>query len=282
MERSQETRVTAPAPPTGASRQPAPAKLDVAAESKPGWHWCPTCKLASGKPGICPGCGTPYVVAPEVGVPDAPHLPKVMADRTRAAVVGSLVAAVALVGAAAASIFLLATHGDGTISGSTAATGSTVDGTSSYGVGVLHGTLRLQGTWGVNMQQVQLPTSVTAGAQVKVALSIGKGSEAIWIGSFPSTDPSTALNQFMSTSPQNSNDAMGNKITLEPSRDVSIAGYTTVAQDFEARNPKGGLLSRGTTYAVNVGDQVVIIRTSASPTQANDLAAIEQALTNIG
>lgn len=287
MENSQETQVSAPETPMGSRLQPAPAVLEVEtdmeqAETGSGWHWCPTCKLASMRPTTCPGCGTAYVAVPVAGIPGTPHRPKVAASRSRLSLLGSLAGALALVGAVATGIFLLASHGAGTVDSGSASTGATVDGTSAFSIGALHGTLHLQGTWGSNMQQLQLPANVTNGAKMRSDLSIGKGSETLVIGSFQSTDPSSVLNQFVGTKPQDSMDATGNKVTTEASRDVSIAGYTAVAQDFEVRNGKGGLVNRGTLYAVNAGDQVVIIRTSASPAQANDLAAIEQALVNLG
>jgi len=252
-------------------------------ETPPTWHWCPTCKLASQKTGKCPGCGDHYVVAPELGVPDTPHMPKVRAGRTRRALVAGVAGRVALVGGFVAAIFLLASHGATTIDSSApAASGSTVDGSSSYSIASLHGTLRLQGSWSPGMAQLQLPTSTTAGAKLTSELSVSRGSESILVGSFASSDPSSALNQFVTTKPQTSNDPMGNDVTVETSRDVSIAGYTTVAQDIEVRNPKGGMVNRGTLYAISAGDKVVIIRTQAGSAQVGDLATIEQALVNIG
>ena len=288
MEKSQETQVSAPPATAGSRLQPARALLEAEfektrAELDPAWHWCPSCKLASMKAVACPSCGAAFVAAPEAGIPGTPHRPKVAAGRSRLALAGSLAAAAALIAGIATSIFVLASHGASTVdSGAFAARGSTVDGTSAFSIGALHGTLRLQGGWGTNMQRVQLPATVTGGAMVRNDLSVGKGSETITIGSFQSDDPSSVLNQFVTTKPQDSLDAMGNKRTTEASRDVSIAGYTAVAQDFELRNPKGGLTSRGTLYVVNAGDHVVVVSTSAGPTQANDLSAIEQALVNIG
>ncbi len=282
METSQEIEVAVP-PTPGLTPRPATATAEPQPERAPSWHWCAACKLASGKPGECPGCGKPYASVPEAGVPDAPHKPRIQVDRSRAAVIGSLVGVLSLLAGIIGGLLVLASHGATTVdTGGTAATGTTVDGTSAYGIGALHGTLRLQGSWAASMQQLQLAPNITSGAQVKTALSVSKGSESIVIASFPSSDPSTVLSQYVSQQPQHSADSMGNSITMEPSRDVSIAGYNAVAQDFEARNPKGGLLYRGTQYAVNAGSQAVIIRVQGGPTQANDLLAIEQALANVG
>lgn len=260
-----------------------PAAVAAQTEAESDWYWCPSCKLASSKSGNCPGCRAAYVAVPTAGVPDTPHAPRIRAGRSRAAVLGSVAGVVGLLGAAAASIVLLAIHGAGTVdSGDTAAMGTSLDGTASFSIGTLHGTLRLQGAWGASMAQLGLPTDQTAGAPVKTVLSIGKGSELILVGTFASPDPAGALNQFVVTKPTSDMDNIGNKTTTEASRDVSIAGYTAVAQNFEVRNGKGGLTSRGTVYAINAGDHMVIIRTVAGPTQVNDLAGIEQALVNIG
>ncbi|HEV7679895.1 MAG TPA: hypothetical protein VGQ42_15130 [Candidatus Dormibacteraeota bacterium] len=251
------------------------------------WHWCPLCKLAASKPGNCPGCGRPYVLAPEVGIPDTAYSPEIRPERSVRAVVASSVVVALIVAAAIGAVILLAAHGSttdstsGALAGS-ATTASHVDGLSTYGVAPLHGTLRLQGTWENSTQQVSLPNAVTAGAKVKSELSAGKGADTVVVVSFPSPDPSGALNQMVATAPQTNTDSVGQKVTTQPTRELTIAGYTAIAQDFETRNAKGGLLNRGTFYLVNAGDQVVVIRTSAVPAQAADLPGIEQALVAIG
>jgi hypothetical protein len=220
-------------------------------------------------------------------VPDTAYAPNIPAGRSVRAVVASALGVLLLLAAAAGGIALLASHGstaDSTsgMSGSGAASSSHVDGVSTYGIGPLHGTLRLQGNWGTSMQQISVASTATAGAKVKSELSVGKGGDVIAIASFPSPDPSGVLNQMVSTASQTGDDPQGNKVTNHPSRDVTIAGYTGLALDFETRNAKGGLLNRGTLYWVNAGDQVVVIRASVLAAQSGELSGLEQALVAIG
>lgn len=286
MENAYETEVAAPTAPTGTTTRPANAVVESVATPSY-WYWCSTCKLAASKAGACHGCGTPYALAPEVGVPDTPYNPRIPAERTVRGVVGSAVAMVLVIVAAIGAIVVLASHGSATDSTSSASgggisNGAHVDGLSTYGIAPLHGTLRLQGTWGTSVQQFSLNPPITAGATVKSQLSVGKGGDTIAMGSFPSADPTGVLNQVVSATPQTSDGGMGQKVTAQPTRDLTIAGYTAVAQDMETRTTKGGLVNRGTLYLVNAGDQVVVIRTSVVAAQAGDLPGLEQALVAIG
>ena len=250
------------------------------------WLWCPKCKLASRKVETCPGCGNPYVEVPAAGVPNDPHMPKIRPDRTRRELIASLATFAAVFVGLVAAIFLLATHASTSVSTSNTpvADGGTVDGGSSYNVAVLRGTLHLRGAWTPGSPQlpVSLSTMTTGGAPVKTELGVTRNGETLAIGSFPSNDPASVLNQFVTTKPDTRDQPNGNKLTIQPSRDVSIAGYTAVAQDMETRNAKGGMISRSTLYVVSAGSRVVLISISAPAAQADDLSNVEQALVNIG
>ncbi len=98
-----------PPTPSGLMRHPALAKIE--AEGEPAWYWCPTCKLVSTRAGDCPTCAQAYVPAPDAGIPDTPYEARSDGTGTAPSTGRGYAGIIALFGAAAAAIFLLATLG---------------------------------------------------------------------------------------------------------------------------------------------------------------------------
>jgi hypothetical protein len=266
------------------------------------WHWCSSCKLASAKPGNCPGCGSAYDGVPERGVPDTAFSPRIPGGRSRVAMVISALAAVLLVGVVSGTIATLAAHGQRLSTSSSQASGGTggdgmamgglsigglsmSDGRSTFRVSSLRGTLRLPGDW-VTLPEVAASlhgsaSPVAAGAAIKTEVSVASEAGNVGVVSFATSNPIGVLNKFVSTMPQESG-GPGQRVTISPTRDVTVAGFTAVAEDFEARTSGGGMLARGTLYVVNAGDHVVMIRTTVLAAQVKStLPAIEKALITI-
>ncbi len=288
MDNSQRTQLAPPAAEPEAISA-APAQLAATADADADatdWYWCPVCKLASSRLGDCPGCGRGYEPIPAAGVPDAEYRPRVASGPSRFATVGSVAGVLGLLAAAAASIALLAVSGDSTTtSGAASASAMSMPlggASSSFSVGALHGALRLQGAWSTSTDKLVLTQQQTGGAPFDQVLAVGKGSEQILIASFAVADPAGALQAVLSKPGTAPWETAGDTITDEVSRGASIAGYVAVAQDYEIHDAGGALVSRGTVFAVNAGDHVVVIRTAAGPADAKDLAGIEQALVDIG
>jgi hypothetical protein len=257
-------------------------------EAEPLWYWCPSCKLASSKAGDCANCGKPYEVTPDGGVPAAPFQPKVAEVRRPLAVVASALGGVLALGALIGGLLLLASHGDTYSPAAGNQSGDSANAAmSTFNVSTLHGTLQLQGAWSKDDRIAAgvrtVATNVAPGAHLTTDVSVLKSGINLGIVSFPDADPTGVLGKFVVMKPQSNTDSQGQQIKVGVSRDLSIAGFTTVAQDFEVHNTKGGLIDRGTIYAVNTGDHVVLIRSIEGPAATqDDLASIEKALLAIG
>jgi hypothetical protein len=173
---------------------------------------------------------------------------------------------------------------------------------TSFSIAPFHGKVHLPGTWGnargewnYVMHQEIPSQAMLGGVQPKVELSIGMdGRDGVWPGgngeggtifgvwSFPSEDPATVLAGAVTTSQQGGQYGTGRMIT-EPTRNLTIARYPALAQDFQVVGPNGMVGGRGTVYIVNAGQRIVVIRVSlGAPVQASDIKPFEQALVSIG
>jgi hypothetical protein len=128
-----------------------------------------------------------------------------------------------------------------------------------------------------------LAGSLAKGVKTTTELSAAQGDDNVGIVSFQTSDPNIVLNWFVSSSPKVVQDNQGDKISIAATRNLTVAGFTCLAQDFEAHAPTGALLGRGTYYGMNTGDHVVIARSWAGAASANgsDLPAVEKALVAI-
>jgi hypothetical protein len=259
--------------------------------SPPIWRWCPSCRLASAKDGVCPGCGCPYLAVPAQGVPGEPYRPRV--PRTGAGLSGliSVVLVLAVLGGCAVGVWALYRNGDnitaaGQLVPANAASGST-KASSPYPVAAFDdATLLLPGAWTTDGDQYgnELANEVSeVGGPVSVQLSVEQADAALAIVSVATSDAGDSTTELLGLLSSQSSDGSGGTVTWAQTRDLTIATYPTVAQDFADYSSTKALEAKGTVYCVDdtAQGQLVVIAADTRGSAAGELSGIEKALTSM-
>ncbi len=254
------------------------------------WHWCPSCRLASSKQGNCPGCGSPYLAVPPSGVPGEPYRPRLpRAGGVLSGAVTTLLVAAVLVGSGLGVWALYSSGkvigpGGQLVSAGTGSAGASAP-TSPFQVAAFgNATLALPGSWAPDGDQYGdgIANEVSqVGGPVSVELSVEHGSTALAIVSVASTDAGQSATELLGLMSSTAADGSGGTITWSQTRDLVIASYPTLAQDFADYNSSKQLADKGTVYCVDdtARGELVVIAADATATSAGELTGIEKALT---
>jgi hypothetical protein len=281
----------------------------VSDTSPSAWHWCPECRIAASKPGLCPGCGRGYIPVPEGGVPGEPFRPSL--QRSGGGLIGILtgVLALAVVGGAAFGVVQLYLHGQRLdASGQPVSSASTapaaaaaaapsptpgsVDctntlGTCTFAIPPLHASITLPGAWasGTFADSVTSPIVGEVGGPVTVDVSVSSGTGGAAAGDLgvvhiDTADPGTLASELLSAITATTNAGNGDTVSFASLRQLTIAGVRSVAQDYTITGSGGATVEVGTFYFVNGGSALVVIQSDAI--QSTLLTQIEQALVAMG
>ena len=169
----------------------------LSTEQSEGWHWCPDCHIASGKPGDCPTCAKAFLPAPPEGLPYGPYYPPTVRKRSKALLVMPLITifAVAITG-----LFGVWLYRQGTPTASSSASSDGLVHTSAHTTVHLPelGTVNLPGTWVADpITQASLQANLNSQGGSGHVLAVERsGNTILWLASvvkFPTggADPCT-------------------------------------------------------------------------------------------
>ncbi|HYA01268.1 MAG TPA: hypothetical protein VEK76_13115 [Candidatus Binatia bacterium] len=249
----------------------------------PSWHWCPACRLASSRPGPCPGCGADYQQVSEHGVPDEPFRPRLPRTGGFLAGAASVILVTALLAGAAFGVFQLASHGQSATgspeaaaspsaqaSAAAAAQNSCTKGVAcTFEVSALGTTITLQGAWTENDavgEDVATAVSEVA-APVFVDLSVAGGDADLGIVHVSTTNPAGATNELFSVLTAVNQDGQGHPVIWDRSRPLSIDGHPANAEDFIIQGANS-VISDGSYYALALGTGDLLVAEVEAAQQA--------------
>jgi hypothetical protein len=255
------------------------------------WHWCPECRLAASRPGLCPGCGRGYVPVPERGVPDEPFRPRPPRGGGALTALITTVVVLALLGGAAFGVVAL--YNGGAPAGADGQQVASVQGgsgggsQSTYEIPPLNSSIQLPGSWSVDSTFGEYTADALSqvAAPVIVDLSLSSPNQtapdaSIGVVHVNTSTPEGSGSELDTLLISATHDASGGTIAWPKAHQITLAGDVTLAQDYILTYPSGAKLS-GTFYAVAVdsAQELVVIQVVAN--QPTLLASLENAVLRV-